>query len=296
MIVRSGEVDLVFDEWGCGDPPLVLLHGFANSRADWADVAPALAADRRVIAYDQRGHGDSTKIGRRDSYSISHLVDDLAFFIAERRLAPIDLLGHSLGGIVAMRFAAAHCERLRSLILTNAAAAPVAPVAAPAIERLAAIGRERGMASLADFLGGIRDRGPQSVPVDAVQRERARRNIARADVEAFAALGVEIGSYDSVLAAMPALALPVTVIVGEHDTLIRAACQELAAAIAGARFEVIVNAAHEPHQENSAGWLAAVRAHLARLSPPDGAAAGPPDGAAASRPRAAAAGNGNGNG
>ena len=61
--VEVGEVVLRYDELGTGDPPLLLLHGFTGAAVDFVDVAPELARDRRVVLYDQRGHGDSTNTG-----------------------------------------------------------------------------------------------------------------------------------------------------------------------------------------------------------------------------------------
>jgi pimeloyl-ACP methyl ester carboxylesterase len=262
VIERVNGIDLAFDEWGSGEPPMVLLHGFTASRLDWADVAVDLARDRRVLAYDQRGHGDSTHSGKPESYTLSLLVDDLEGFATVRDLVPFDLIGHSLGGVVAMRFAVSHSRLLRSLVLVDATAAPVEPVPAEVVCRLAEVGRQRGMAALADLLDRIGDRGVGTP--DERQRKRAHRNVSCTDVEAFAALGVELGCYDSMHDRLAMLNLPITVIRGAYDTPVQADSEALAAAIPGCVVDVIPDAAHAPHEEKPAAWLAVARAHLAR--------------------------------
>ena len=117
--VEVGEVVLRYDELGTGDPPLLLLHGFTGAAVDFVDVAPELARDRRVVLYDQRGHGDSTNTGDASTYTFDQLTADLAGFVAARDLAPFDLLGHSMGGIISMRYVLAHPERVRSLVLMD---------------------------------------------------------------------------------------------------------------------------------------------------------------------------------
>jgi pyruvate dehydrogenase E2 component (dihydrolipoamide acetyltransferase) len=94
---------------GEGDP-LVLLHGFGGDLNNWLFNAPALAAERAVYALDLPGHGGSVKEAR-------DLVDALRAFLDGQGLDRVDLAGHSLGGLVAARFALAEPERVRSLTL-----------------------------------------------------------------------------------------------------------------------------------------------------------------------------------
>lgn len=252
-----------FDQWGIGDPPLLLLHGFMNSRRDWSDVAEVLAAGRRVVACDLRGHGDAAHLGGPAGYSLAALTEEVASFVDAHRLAPLDLLGHSLGGVVAMRLALARPSLLRSLVLMNAAALPTGAIAPAVIDRLADTGRRRGMPAVADLLDRL-TAGPGGRRTGA-QRARSRANIGRMDVEAFAALGAGLGAYDSMLDGLRALDLPVTVICGEYDAIARAECAAIAAHVPGARLHVIRDAGHAPHEENPQEWIAVVRAHLDRL-------------------------------
>ncbi|MGZ0218184.1 MAG: alpha/beta fold hydrolase, partial [Acidimicrobiales bacterium] len=72
-----GAFDLAWDEWGSGPgAPLVILHGFGGSAQDFAGQIEGLAANRRVLAIELRGHGRSSKSNEVESYTIDHIVDD----------------------------------------------------------------------------------------------------------------------------------------------------------------------------------------------------------------------------
>jgi pimeloyl-ACP methyl ester carboxylesterase len=97
-------------------PPLVCLPGTGATAEDWNVVAARLSRDRTVHAVDLRGHGRSEWPG---IYSISLLANDVCGFLDRLDSSPIDLVGHSLGGLVACRVAAAMPERVRRLILED---------------------------------------------------------------------------------------------------------------------------------------------------------------------------------
>ena len=259
-----GGGDIVYEEWGTGDPPLLLLHGFTGSRLDWTDVVGDRATDRRVVAYDQRGHGDSANRGLADAYTFDRLVDDLAEVVEERALVPFDLLGHSMGGIVSMRYALANRDRLRSLILMDTAAEPAGAIPRSWIDHVLTMARDQGMGAVAEMMANAMAHMPTAPRAEVL--DRLRYKITNMDVEAFAAFAEELNGYPSMLAELAALTLPVTVIVGENDTGLRAGADELAATIPGAELVVVAGAGHSPQEDEPAAWIDAVRSHLARVT------------------------------
>src|SRR6476661_6366591 len=104
----------------CSDPrhpPVVLLHGTGGDASDWVTVAVDLAQDRTVHAVDLRGHGDSAWPG---TYSIDLMAADVAALLP--RLTPrLDVVGHSLGGLVACRAIAGGPLGVRRLVLEDVA-------------------------------------------------------------------------------------------------------------------------------------------------------------------------------
>jgi pimeloyl-ACP methyl ester carboxylesterase len=118
-----------------GRAPLVMLHGWMDVGASFQFVVDALADDREVIAADWRGFGLSETTGA-DCYWFADYLGDLdALLDAVSPGAPVDLLGHSMGGNVVMSYAGVRPQRIRRLVNLEGFGMPdVAPAAAP--ERL----------------------------------------------------------------------------------------------------------------------------------------------------------------
>jgi esterase len=102
-----------------GDPaaaPVILLHALGRDAQDWDAVAQALAGRFHVFALDQRGHGQSV---RPDTYSFESMRDDLHQFASELGFDVFTLIGHSMGGTVALLFAERWPERLKQLVIED---------------------------------------------------------------------------------------------------------------------------------------------------------------------------------
>lgn len=107
--------------WGVPGPrpPALLVHATGETSADWAQVAQGLANDRLVVAVDLRGHGSSPWPG---SYALSELADDLEAVtaaLAARHGCPVDVVAHSLGGLVACLLASRRPELVHRLVLED---------------------------------------------------------------------------------------------------------------------------------------------------------------------------------
>ncbi len=110
---------LAFEVYGDSDkPPLIILHGFFASARNWRVVAEKLSAQFRVYVIDQRNHGGSFHHPRMDYPTLSA---DLLAFIEQQNLSRVSLLGHSMGGKVAMWFALHHPEYINKLIIADIA-------------------------------------------------------------------------------------------------------------------------------------------------------------------------------
>jgi pimeloyl-ACP methyl ester carboxylesterase len=111
-----GGLSLHYIDWGGDGPPLVMLHGLSGHVRTWDQTAAALAGRYRVLALDQRGHGDSDWAPR---YGFGPMAEDLLTFLDALRLPEVTMMGLSMGGIVSFVFAAAHPERVTRLIILD---------------------------------------------------------------------------------------------------------------------------------------------------------------------------------
>ncbi|GAA5179941.1 alpha/beta hydrolase [Rugosimonospora acidiphila] len=107
---------LSYLDFGGPGPVLIALHGHFSEGADFAPLAQRLGSQWRVLALDQRGHGESD---RATGYERSGYVGDVAAFLDHLGLADVALLGHSLGGVNAYQFAARHPDRVTALIVED---------------------------------------------------------------------------------------------------------------------------------------------------------------------------------
>jgi pimeloyl-ACP methyl ester carboxylesterase len=266
-------VELVYEDHGRGERPFVLVHGFTGFRDDFREQLPALIALGRTIVYDHRGHGESGHPGDPASYSFNQLVRDLGDLLDALGVGRCDLLGHSMGGMIALRFVLAYPQRVASLVLMDTAARapdrmPRAPLAAAG-----AIARSQGMASLAALLRGRAADDPSRPEAERrLERdlgeafwERRWRRVAAMDPEAFAVLGLELVDQPSLVDRLHEIACPTLVMVGEQDAGFLAPADELERGIRGATKVVIPAAAHSPQLENPPAWIAAIRRHLQRV-------------------------------
>jgi pimeloyl-ACP methyl ester carboxylesterase len=120
---KNGDVEIAYLDEGEGDP-IVLVHGFAsNKEVNW--VMPGWTAvlrrdGRRVIALDNRGHGQSAKLYDPAAYHTDIMAGDVAALIEHLELPRADVMGYSLGSRISAVLAARRPERVRSVILGGA--------------------------------------------------------------------------------------------------------------------------------------------------------------------------------
>jgi pimeloyl-ACP methyl ester carboxylesterase len=109
-------VSLHYEEHGSGEP-LVLLHGGIGAGEMFGAIMPELSSSRRVITVDLQGHGGTADIDR--PLRPETMADDIAALIEHLGLPQADVMGYSLGGMVALRTALQHPQRVRRLVLVS---------------------------------------------------------------------------------------------------------------------------------------------------------------------------------
>jgi pimeloyl-ACP methyl ester carboxylesterase len=122
----SAGVSLAFHEAGARrGVPVVLLHALGSNAGTWDSFAAGLVAEgRHVLALDLRGHGDSS---RTEKYSLELMRDDVLGFLDAQGVERADLVGHSLGGAIAVLVAQRQAGRVRRLVVEDTPPPPEAP-------------------------------------------------------------------------------------------------------------------------------------------------------------------------
>jgi non-heme chloroperoxidase len=117
-IQLSTGVNLEYAEQGdATGTPVILLHGYTESRISYQQVLPLLPGNLHVFAISQRGHGNSSKPG--SGYLPKDFAADLATFIVQKKLRSAIIVGHSMGGIIAQQFALDYPQLTKALVIID---------------------------------------------------------------------------------------------------------------------------------------------------------------------------------
>ncbi len=263
MFVRTNDGEIAVSQDGSG-PAIVLLHGFLGDGSLWENQRRELAKRARVIIPDLRGCGGSSVTP--GPYLMETLAGDLATVLDALALERAIVVGHSLGGYVALAFFRMYAERVAGMGLVASRVQPDSAERIRERRELAQIVARNGTTGIVEshverFLGArtLRDR-PDIV-------ETVRAAIARSSPDAVIAylegMAVRVGSED----LLEDIAVPVTVVSGSEDRMIPAGMlRTTAEAIAAAHYLEIADCGHMVMLEAATETTEAISALLDRAS------------------------------
>jgi esterase len=126
-------LELAHDAYGEAGPPLVVLHGLLGAARNWTGIGRQLGESFRGFALDLRNHGRSPWAA---TMTFDEMAGDVALLIERQGLAPVTVIGHSLGGKVAMRLALLRPELVRRLVVVDVAPAAYSHTFGPFVEAM----------------------------------------------------------------------------------------------------------------------------------------------------------------
>jgi len=259
-------------------PLLVLLHGIASTADTWAPVATGLAASHTVLAPDLLGHGSSAK--PRGDYSLGAYASGVRDLITALGHERATVVGHSLGGGIAMQFAYQFPERVERLVLISSGGLgrEVHPIlrasTLPGSEIVLALLGRRWLRTTGGAVGATLGRLGLRAGEDLAGVAAGIASLGDADARgafvhtARAAIdpgGQRVSATDRLYLAAH---LPTLIVWGERDPIIPAAHGEAAhAAIPGSRLEIFAGAGHFPHREQPVRFVSLVEDFMRSTEP-----------------------------
>lgn len=219
-VFDSDGVEIAYIDEGEGEP-LLLIHGFAsNVAANWVDpgwVRTFTQSGRRVIAYDNRGHGRSEKLYDPDMYGAPLMAEDGRRLLDHLGIMRADVLGYSMGARIAAFLTLAHPERVRGLILGGLG-----------------INMVRGVVGSGPIAKALEAPRIEDVTNDTARSFRAFAEQTKSDLKALAAC--IRGPREKITPErLATIAVPTLIAVGSND-VIAGSGAELATLIPGAQF------------------------------------------------------------
>lgn len=268
--------EVSYREAGSGDL-LLLVHGMAGTAENWRSVIEPLALRNAVIAPDFPGHGESAPGG--GDYSLGSLASGLRDLMLTLGHERATLVGHSLGGGVAMQFVYQFPEMVERLVLVSSGG--LGPDVSPILKAAALPGADlfiSATAAVGRQVGSIVGRGLGMVGLgpNADVTEVARGYAALSDRErrkAFlATLRAVVGTEGQRVAALDRLylaeALPVLILWGDRDPIIPVSHGEEAhAQLPNSRLEIFEGVGHMPQLESPGPFIAALQRFLDETEP-----------------------------
>jgi pimeloyl-ACP methyl ester carboxylesterase len=256
-------------------PAVVLVHGVASAWASWFSNIPELAADHRVIAPDLPGFGRSD--GLTEPVSIRHYVNALVELLDHLEIGDARIVGHSFGGIVAQQFASRNPERTAALVLVASGTPP--GVVQETIFRSLAVGSAllnpmprkllrravfgaMAMAPLRQLLIGSAVHNPAIVSRELAGHMMSAACCSRGTAAAIIAALAAVRMQD-----LRPITCPTLVVGGGRDRLVpEASLRYSAAAIPGARVEILEDVGHAPMFECPVAFNELLRSFLDEMT------------------------------
>jgi esterase len=272
--VVLGRMRFHYLDWGAPNrTSIVFLHGGGLNAHTWDLVCLALRDDYHCYALDQRGHGDSEWSPESD-YSLDTYLADLERFADHIRATPVVLVGQSLGGVNAIRYASRHPEGLVGLVLVD-----VSPYAREnaGTDRIQEFVRRRShFASLeeaVDYAKAFNHRRDPRLLRTSLRHQlrrlpdgrwtwkRDRRHLSR---EWFSALVAQVQALEPEAAA---IRCPTLIVRGaDSDVFAPADTADFANLLADGRLAVVEHAGHNIQGDNPSGLLDILRPFLAEVA------------------------------
>ncbi len=261
------EVRFHYEVAGDG-PPLLLLHGFTGSSANWQPLMGRLAERRTAILVDLIGHGQSDAPASLEHYRMRKAAEDLVALLDHLAIRRTDVLGYSMGGRVALHLAVHFLERVTRMVLESAS-----PGLADPAERAARVRSDEALADRIERDGVVAFVDEwEAMPLFQTQRrlpaamrsalrEQRRRNSPRGLANSLRGMGA--GAQASLWDELAGVQLPVLLLTGQDDAKFSAIAGRMAAALPAATRRVIPDAGHAVHLEQPDLFSDAALAFLA---------------------------------
>jgi pimeloyl-ACP methyl ester carboxylesterase len=264
VALPNGEVLAYIDMGNAGGPPLVLIHGYTDNARDWVPLIPYLSKSLRLILVDLRGHGQSSK--PECCYSRLDFAYDIKLMMDALGIKRADIVGHSLGSIIAQTFAEYWPERTSHAVLIastggrppNAPAKPLQFDFAADIRKL-----KEPIEPDSPFMIAWWD-SPTPVDPDFIRRQR--KDAAGIPLRVWLAVldqGLPDNAYDDLQRTLPRLKAPTLLIWGSKDPIMEEPVRKtLREALPRAKVKIFEGLGHNPFWEDPRGVAEVINAFL----------------------------------
>ena len=231
----------IFHEVHGEGQPILLIHHLAGSTGSWVDQFPELSQSFRTIAFDLRGHGKSH--ASKSGYTVDNLAEDARQLLEYLGVRDVHVVGHSIGGSIALMLVLEHPELARSLTLVGASPEPITESRREYYQSLVDIALSEGMVAVAD-----ERKRTANFPKIITEREEIwssfRMRYADTSITGFVNCVKGLFTMRDLTSSLASIRVPTLGISGELDTSAMPYLKIFSKEITNFRTEVIIGSGH----------------------------------------------------
>ncbi len=249
-IANINGVNLNYEIAGQGET-VVVLHGMTGSTQDWANQIRVLSPNYRVVALDMRGHGKSAAPPGEEEYSIPIFTEDVFGLLKLLNIEKCCLVGHSVGGFIALQFALKHQDMLAALVPVDTASGQIAgaPGAAQLRQKLDELARSQGLEAAFEY-----DAANNPMRIERFQKhpelkEISRRKVLMTSVNGYIYCPRGSAKRETLTPRLSEIKVPTLIYWGEEDSPFTQAVQVLKEGIPDSELVTVKGVGHSPHEE-----------------------------------------------
>ena len=250
-IASINGIKLYYEASGEGKP-VVMLHGYVGDIEDWRNQIDLFSSSYRVYALDQRGRGKSDAPKDEELYSFELFVEDVYRWLKLMKVEKCCLIGHSMGGMVAMRFTLAHPEMVEALVLadTTSDIRPTTPDGVKYQQKLYDIAVSQGTVAAFDYDLETNLATKKRYQLHPETLTRMREKTRTTPVWGYVNARKSSGKRTSITDQLGKIKVPTLIIYAEHDLpYMIAAAPEMHQEISDSDLIMIENSGHGPMYE-----------------------------------------------
>lgn len=250
-IANINDVDLNYEIAGQGKA-VVCVHGYVGSSQDWANQSPVLSPKYIMVTIDLRGHGKSAAPSKEEAYSVSIFADDVLGLLNKLNIKKCCLMGHSLGGYIALQFALEHPDMLCALVLvaTSSGETTRPPGFAELRQKLDKLARSQGLEAAFEYDTANNPTTIETFRKHPEQREMSRRGVLSTSVDGYIYAWRAIAKWGPVTSRLSEITVPTLIYWGDEDVAMANGVQILKKGIANSELVTVKGIGHSPQWES----------------------------------------------
>ena len=248
--LNTSNTDIYYEETGAGDA-VIFLHGYTGSGQDWTSQVAVVGPEYRAITMDCRGHGKSGAPTAEDDYSIRIFNEDVHALLDKLGIEKCCLVGHSMGGFMALQFVLDHPELVQALVLVDTSSGEFerAPGFAEFRANLDELARIEGMVAAFEYDSANNPMRIERYDKHPEQKEVTRRKMLDTSVDGYIYVARSFGKWEPVTSRLGEIKVPALIFWGDEDGPFLKPSQTLRDSIPNAELVTVPGVGHSPHEE-----------------------------------------------